>query len=185
MNVLSAVVGAEAGILSIMAAGSDQAFEKAQPVLEAMAAKIYQIGTEPGLGSVVKAVNQLLTGSHIALAAEAMAFGTRAGVDPKRLYEVISNSASASWAFNDRVPKMLSGDFTPHSAVNIFLKDLGIVLDLARELNFPVPMAALAHQLFLMAAAHGWGTQDDASVVKVFEAFSGICVSTKLEAETN
>jgi L-threonate 2-dehydrogenase len=136
---------------------------------------------EPGLGSIVKTVNQLLAGSHIVLAAEAMAFGTRAGVDPNLLFEVISNSAGSSWMFNNRVPHMLAGDFTPLSAVNIFVKDLGIVLDVARELKFPLPMAALAHQLFLAAASAGYGNQDDASIVKLFEQVSGTSVARRIE----
>ena len=171
------VVGADSGSLSIMASGSDAAFETGEPVLKAMATKIYRIGAEPGLGSIVKAVNQLLAGSQIVLAAEAMAFGTRAGVDPNVLYEVISNSAGSSWMFNNRVPHMLAGDFRPLSAVNIFVKDLGIVLDVARELKFPLPMAALAHQLFLAAASSGLGNQDDSSVVKLFENVSGASVA--------
>ncbi len=170
------VVGAESGGLSIMASGSDEAFETGEPVLQAMATRIYRIGTEPGLGSIVKTVNQLLAGSHIALAAEAMAFGARAGVDPGVLFEVISNSAGSSWMFNNRVPHMLAGDYTPLSAVNIFVKDLGIVLDVAHELRFPLPMAALAHQLFLAAAAAGHGNQDDASIVKLYENLTGVSV---------
>jgi L-threonate 2-dehydrogenase len=173
------VVGAESGSLSIMASGSEAAFETGEPLLKAMAAKIYRIGTEPGLGSIVKTVNQLLAGAHITLAAEAMAFGARAGVDPDVLYEVISHSAGSSWMFNDRVPHMLAGDFTPRSAVNIFVKDLGIVLDIARELKFPLPMAALAHQVFLAAAAAGLGTEDDSAVVKVFQNLSGCSVARK------
>lgn len=173
------VVGAESGGLSIMASGSDEAFEIGESVLQAMAAKIYRIGTEPGLGSVVKTVNQLLAGAHIVLAAEAMAFGTRAGADPQVLFEVISNSAGSSWMFNNRVPHMLKGDFTPLSAVNIFVKDLGIVLDVAHELKFPLPMAAIAHQVFLAAAALGQGNQDDSSVVKLFESVSGVSVAHK------
>jgi putative dehydrogenase len=173
------VVGAESGSLSIMASGTDEAFEAGEPLLKAMAAKIYRVGAEPGLGSVVKTVNQLLAGAHITLAAEAMAFGARAGVDPNILYEVISHSAGSSWMFNDRVPHMLADDFSPRSAVNIFVKDLGIVLDVARELQFPLPMAALAHQLFLAAAAAGLGTQDDSAVVKLFQNLSGASVARK------
>jgi 3-hydroxyisobutyrate dehydrogenase len=173
------VVGAESGGLSIMASGSDEAFEIGESVLQAMAAKIYRIGTEPGLGSIVKTVNQLLAGAHIVLAAEAMAFGTRAGADPQVLFEVISNSAGSSWMFNNRVPHMLKGDFTPLSAVNIFVKDLGIVLDVAHELRFPLPMAAIAHQCFLAAAAAGLGTEDDSAVIKLFEKVSGISVAQK------
>ena len=173
------VVGAEPGNLSIMASGSEAAFEAGEPLLKAMAAKIYRIGTEPGLGSIVKTVNQLLAGTHITLAAEAMAFGARAGVDPNVLYEVISHSAGSSWMFNDRVPHMLAGDFTPRSAVNIFVKDLGIVLDIARELKFPLLMAALAHQIFIAAAAAGLGAEDDSAVVKLFENLSGYSVAQK------
>ena len=126
--------------------------------------------------SSVKAVNQLLAGVHIAAAAEAMAFGTRAGADPRTLFEVISSSAGSSWMFGDRVPHMLDGDYAPRSAVEIFVKDLGLVLDAGRELRFPLPLAAAAHQLFLMAAAAGLGREDDAAVVKVFERLAGIRV---------
>jgi L-threonate 2-dehydrogenase len=105
-----------------------------------------------------------------------MAFGTRAGVDPAILFEVISNSAGSSWMFNNRVPHMLAGDFTPLSAINIFVKDPGIVLDVAHELRFPLPMAALAHQLFIAAAATGQGSLDDASIVKLYENLSGVSV---------
>jgi putative dehydrogenase len=108
-----------------------------------------------------------------------MALGTRAGADPRTLYEVISNSAGASWMFGNRVPHMLDGDYAPRSAVDIFVKDLGVVLDSGRELRFPLPLAAAAHQLFLMAAAAGHGREDDAAVVKVYEALAGISVSGK------
>ena len=131
----------------------------------------------PASGSTVKAVNQLLAGVHIAAAAEAMAFGVRAGADPRTLFEVISNSAGNSWMFGNRVPHMLDGDYTPRSAVDIFVKDLGLVLDAGRDLRFPLPQAAAAHQLFLMAAAAGLGREDDAAVVKVFERLAGIDVS--------
>jgi L-threonate 2-dehydrogenase len=169
-------VGAESGSLTFMASGAPEAFAKAEAALAAMAGKVYRLGDEPGIGSTVKAVNQLLAGVHLATAAEAMAFGTRAGADPRTLYEVISHSAGNSWMFGNRVPHMLDGDYTPHSAVDIFVKDLGLVLDAGRELRFPLPLAAAAHQLFLMAAAAGLGREDDAAVVKVFERLAGISV---------
>jgi 3-hydroxyisobutyrate dehydrogenase len=171
------VVGAESGTLTIMASGAPEAFRQAEAALAAMAGKVYRLGDAPGVGSTVKAVNQLLAGVHIAAAAEAMAFGARAGVDPHTLFEVISNSAGSSWMFQNRVPHMLDGDYTPRSAVEIFVKDLGLVLDAGRELRFPLPLAAAAHQLFLMAAAAGLGREDDAAVVKVFERLAGIAVS--------
>ena len=169
-------VGADSGSLTFMASGAPAAFAKAETALAAMAGKVYRLGDEPGIGSTVKAVNQLLAGVHLATAAEAMAFGTRAGADPRTLFEVISHSAGNSWMFGNRVPHMLEGDYMPRSAVDIFVKDLGLVLDAGRELRFPLPLAAAAHQLFLMAAAAGLGREDDAAVVKVFERLAGISV---------
>jgi 3-hydroxyisobutyrate dehydrogenase len=156
------------GELSIMASGAPAAFEKAKPVLDAIAAKVYRLGDTPGAGSKVKMVNQLLAGVHIAAAAEAMALGIKAGADPQVVYEVICNSAGSSWMFQNRVPHILAGDYTPLSAVNIFVKDLGIVLDSAKKSAFPLPLTAAAHQMFLMAAAAGHGREDDAAVVKIF-----------------
>jgi 3-hydroxyisobutyrate dehydrogenase len=170
-------IGAETGTLTVMASGSAAAFAAADPVLPAMARHVYRLGDEPGAGSTVKMVNQILAGIHIAAAAEAIALGTRAGADPRVLLDVISKSAGASWMFVNRVPHMLDGDYTPRSALDIFVKDLGIVLDAGRALRFPLPLAAAAHQLFLMGAAAGYGREDDAAVVKVFERLAGIDVA--------
>ena len=167
-------VAAREGRMSVMAAGSEAAFAAAQPVLDAVAAKVWRLGDAPGVGSTVKMVNQLLAGVHIATAAEAMALGIRAGADPQTLFDVISNSAGSSWMWQNRMPHVLAGDDTPLSAVNIFVKDLGIVLDQARALTFPLPMASAAHQLFLAAAAAGHGGRDDAFVIRVWEALTGI-----------
>lgn len=167
------------GELSIMASGPKPAFRKADAVLKAIAAKVYQLGPEPGTGSKVKMINQLLAGVHIAAAAEAMALGIRAGADPKVIYEVISNSAGSSWMFQNRVPHVLAGDYTPLSAVNIFVKDLGIVLDSARKMTFPLPLTAAAHQQFLAAAGAGLGYEDDIAVIKVYQAQSGIALPGK------
>jgi len=170
-------VGAESGKLTIMAAGTPEAFARAEPILAATAGKVYRLGDAPGMGSAVKTVNQLLAGVHIAAAAEAMALGAKAGIDPRVLFEVISNSAGMSWMFNNRVPHMLDGDYTPKSAVEIFVKDLGLVLDTGHELRFPLPLSASAHQLFLAASASGHGREDDSAVVKVFEQLTGCRVS--------
>jgi 3-hydroxyisobutyrate dehydrogenase-like beta-hydroxyacid dehydrogenase len=172
--------GAQGGTLTVMGAGSEAAFAKARPVLDAIAGKVWQLGAEPGVGSTVKMVNQLLAGVHIATAAEALALGIRAGADPKTLFEVISASAGSSWMWQNRVPHVLDGDDTPLSAVNIFVKDLGIVLDQARALTFPLPLAAAAHQLFLAAAAHGEGAKDDVFVIRVWQALTGIELPKKV-----
>ena len=167
-------VGARGGTMTVMASGAPAAFDRAAPVLDAVAGKVWRLGDQPGVGSTVKMVNQLLAGVHIAVAGEALALGIRAGADPQVLYDVISSSAGSSWMWQNRVPHILAGDDTPLSAVNIFVKDLGIVLDQARALTFPLPMASAAHQLFLAAAAAGHGARDDAFVIRVWEALAGI-----------
>jgi len=172
-------VGAKAGTMTVMGSGSDAAFTKATPVLEAISTKVWRLGEEIGVGSTVKMVNQLLAGVHIATAAEALALGIRAGADPETLFKVISESAGSSWMWQNRVPHILAGDDTPSSAVNIFVKDLGIVLDQARALTFPLPLAAAAHQLFLAAAANGQGYKDDAFVIRVWSALTGITLPEK------
>ncbi len=159
---------AASGQMTVMAAGAPENFAKVEDVFKAIAQKVYRLGDVPGAGSKVKMINQLLAGVHIAAAAEAMAMGIRAGADPAVLYEVISNSAGSSWMFQNRVPHILAGDYTPLSAVNIFVKDLGIVLDTAKKSAFPLPLTATAHQMFLTAAAAGRGGEDDSSVVKNF-----------------
>ena len=174
---------ARAGSMTVMASGSPAAFDQAAPVLDAIAGKVWRLGDEPGVGSTIKMVNQLLAGVHIAVAAEAMALGIRAGADPQTLFEVISSSAGSSWMWQNRMPHVLAGDDTPLSAVNIFVKDLGIVLDQARALTFPLPMAASAHQLFLAAAAAGNGGRDDAFVIRFWENLAGIVLPAKPAAE--
>jgi 3-hydroxyisobutyrate dehydrogenase len=162
------------GAMTVMASGAPEAFAAAGALLEAIAGKVYRLGDRAGLGSTVKMVNQHLAGVHIAAACEAMALGLRAGADPHALFEVISNSAGSSWMFQNRVPHILAGDYTPLSAVNIFIKDLGIVLDAARALGFPLPLAATAHQLYLATAAAGHGAEDDSAVIKFYAEIAGL-----------
>lgn len=167
-------VRAEAGTLTVMASGSAEAFAAAEKVLDAVAETVFRLGAEPGIGSTVKMINQHLAGVHIVAACEAMALAARAGADPDTVYEVITRSAGNSWMFENRVPHILARDFTPLSAVEIFVKDLGIVLDSAREWRFPLPLAAAAHQQYLAAAAMGLGRHDDSAVVRVFETLAGV-----------
>lgn len=159
---------AMAGEMTVMSSGSPEAYAKCEDVLDAIAGKVYRLGNEVGPGSVVKMVNQLLAGVHIAAAGEAMALAIRAGANPDQVYEVITNSAGNSWMFQNRVPHILAGDYTPLSAVNIFVKDLGIVLDYAKKAVFPLPLSAAAHQMYMSASAAGHGGEDDSAVIKVF-----------------
>ncbi|MDQ3026104.1 MAG: NAD(P)-dependent oxidoreductase [Pseudomonadota bacterium] len=159
---------AASGEMTMMTAGRPEAYAKCGTVLDDMAAHVYKLGGRAGPGSTVKIVNQLLAGVHIAAAAEAMALGIRAGADPAALYEVITHSAGNSWMFENRMAHVLAGDYTPLSAVDIFVKDLGIVLDTARASKFPLPLASTAHQMFMQASSAGYGREDDSAVIKIF-----------------
>jgi len=169
------------GELTILASGSAEAFAKARPALDAMAAKLYELGDAAGQGAAFKMINQLLAGVHIAAASEAITFAARQGLDIRKVYEVITASAGNSWMFENRIPHVLDGDYTPRSAVEIFVKDLGIIQDMARTAKFPVPVAAAALQMFLMTAASGMGRDDDASVARMYARVTG----TPLPGEPN
>ena len=159
---------AAAGEMTIMSAGKPAAYALCEPMLNAMAGKVYKLGDQAGAGSKVKIINQLLAGVHIAAAAEAMALGLREGVDPAALYEVITHSAGNSWMFENRMAHVLAADYTPLSAVDIFVKDLGLVLDLARASKFPLPLSSTAHQMFMQASTAGFAKEDDSAVIKIF-----------------
>jgi L-threonate 2-dehydrogenase len=161
-------IKAAKGEITMMTSGNPDAYAKAGATLDAIAAKVYRLGPAAGDGSKVKIINQLLAGVHIAAAAEAMALGLRQGVDPAALYDVITHSAGNSWMFENRMAHVLAGDYTPLSAVDIFVKDLGLVLDTARAARFPLPLASTAHQMFLQAASAGFGREDDSAVIKIF-----------------
>ncbi len=159
---------AASGQMTMMTAGRPEAYAIAQPLLDAMAAKVYRLGDSAGAGSKVKIINQLLAGVHIAAAAEAMALGLREGVDAAALYEVITHSAGNSWMFENRMAHVLAADYTPLSAVDIFVKDLGLVLDMARASKFPLPLSSTAHQMFMQASSAGYAREDDSAVIKIF-----------------
>lgn len=162
------------GALTLMASGSKAAFAMAEPALDAMAQKVFKLGEGAGPGSAMKVVNQLLAGVHIASAAEAMTFGMTQGVTPAQTLEVISECAGSSWMFENRGAHIAEGDYTPHSAVEIFVKDLGIVNDISRDARFSAPLAAAALQQFLAASGMGLGAQDDAAVAKVYARNAGL-----------
>ncbi|MEF8690104.1 UNVERIFIED_CONTAM: NAD-binding protein [Comamonas sp. A-3] len=159
---------AASGQMTMMTSATPAAYAAAGHVLDAMAGKVYRLGDKAGAGSKVKIINQLLAGVHIAAAAEAMALGLREGVDAAAIYDVITHSAGNSWMFENRMAHVLAGDYTPLSAVDIFVKDLGLVLDTARATKFPLPLAATAHQMFMQASTAGYAKEDDSAVIKIF-----------------
>lgn len=162
------------GKLSVMASGTAAAFDGAAPALDAMAEKVFRLGDAAGAGSAMKAVNQLLAGVHIAAMAEALTFGMTQGVTPEKFVEVISQCAGTSWMLENRAPHIVAGDYTPKSSVDIWPKDLGIVLGIAKSARFGAPLTAAALQQFLAASGSGLGAEDDAAVAKVYARNAGL-----------
>ena len=164
---------AEEGTITVMASGRPGVLEVARPVLSAIAATVHDLGEEPGIAAAYKIVSQLLAGVHIAAACEAMTFAARLGLDLPRVHEVITGSAGNSWMFENRVPHILDGDYSPRSAVDIFTKDLGIVAGMGLSEKFPLTMASGALQMFVATAAAGMGRDDDASVARMLAEITG------------
>jgi len=166
------VVGAAAASLTIMAAAPQDTFRAAKPALEAIGEKIFHVGERPGQGAVVKTVNQLLCGVHIAVIAEAFSLAAKVGVDLKIILEILTGSAASSWMLKDRGPRMLQADPEVSSAVDIFVKDLGIVLEAGKDAKVALPLAAVAHQLFLATSGRGDGAADDSQVIRTYLAMN-------------
>jgi putative dehydrogenase len=167
-------VKAAAGKLSIMASGTDAAFAAAQSVLQSTAEKVFNLGDKAGMGSAMKAVNQMLAGTHIAAMAEAITFGITQGISPETFLKVIPDCAGTSWMLENRAPHIVDGDYAPRSAVDIWPKDLGIVLDAAGSAGFDAPLTTAALRQFQAASALGLGREDDAAVAKVYARASGL-----------
>lgn len=163
-------VGAEKGSLTIMGAGDPAAFERVRPVLSAFGSRIFFLGTEPGMGSQMKVVNQLVCGIHIAAAAEGLALAKRHGLPLDTTLEILRSGAASSWMLGDRGPRMVTGSFDDvTSAVDIFVKDLGLVLDAARQSQFAAPLAHAAFLGFLAASGRGLGRLDDSAVIQNYD----------------
>lgn len=166
------VSGARGATLTIMVGAPQASFDTVRPMLEAMGDKVFHVGQKAGQGAVVKTVNQLLCGVHIAAAAEALSLAEKAGVDGKLLFEIMGGSAASSWMLKDRGPRMHEPEPVVASAVDIFVKDLGIVLDAGRAARTALPLAAAAHQMFLAASGLGHGARDDSQVVRAYRALN-------------
>ena len=167
------VVGATAGSLTIMAAAPLEHYEAALPVLSAMGSRTLHVGDKPGQGATVKTVNQLLCGVHIVVAAEALSLAERIGVDTARMLDILTETSAGSWMLRDRGPRMIEADPEVTSAVDIFVKDLGIVLEAGRETKAALPLTALAFQLFNSTSGRGDGAADDSQVIRAYRALNG------------
>jgi 3-hydroxyisobutyrate dehydrogenase len=167
------VVGATAGSLTIMAAAPTDLLEEVWPVLLAMGSRTLHVGEKPGQGATVKTINQLLCGVHIVVAAEALALAEKIGVDTTTMLDILTGTSAGSWMLKDRGPRMLKSDPEVTSAVDIFVKDLSIVLEAGRDTKAALPMTALAYQLFNSTSGRGEGSADDSQVIRAYRALNG------------
>jgi 3-hydroxyisobutyrate dehydrogenase len=162
------VARAATGDLLIMVGAPEATLPKVRPVLDAMARTAPVVGPMPGDGQKVKLVNQLLCGVHIAVAAEALAFAEAMGLDAETTWEVIRHGAAASFMLDDRGQRMVHGAFEQvNSALDIFVKDMGLVIDAARHHGYPAPLAGATEQLYLAGRRAGLGRLDDSSVIEI------------------
>jgi 3-hydroxyisobutyrate dehydrogenase/putative dehydrogenase len=173
------VARAAAGDLLIMVGAPDATVVKVRPVLEAMARTAPVVGSAPGDGQKVKLANQLLCGVHIAVAAEALAFAEAMNLNPETTWEVIRHGAAASFMLDDRGQRMVHGSFEQvNSALDIFVKDMGLVTDAARQHDYPVPLAGAAEQLYLAGRRAGLGRLDDSSVIEILRGGAAVSPAT-------
>ena len=167
--VTGGAAGAQGGTLTVMGSGSPEAFAVARPVLAAIGSRVYHLGPA-GSGAQMKVLNQLLCGVHLAAAGEALALARRQGLPLDLTLEILGSGAAASWMLADRGPRMIAGQFDEvTSAVDIFVKDMSLVLDATRESRFPAALAHTAYLTFLATAARGLGLQDDAAVTTHYD----------------
>lgn len=168
------VVGAQSGTLTMMVACEAATYEAVSPLLGVLGERVFHVGEEPGQGAMVKTINQLLCGVHIAVAAEAFALADKAGLDLELLLEIMSGSAASSWMLQNRGPRMLEDHPEVKSAVDIFVKDLSIVLQTGHDIRAGLPIASAAHQMYLAASGRGDGKADDSQVIQTYRAMNGV-----------
>jgi 3-hydroxyisobutyrate dehydrogenase len=172
--VTGGAAGAAKGTLTIMGSGVTEAFDEARPVLEAFGSRVYNLGAA-GAGARMKVLNQLLCGVHLAVAGEAIALARHQGLPLAMTLEILGSGAAGSWMLADRGPRMVSERFDDvRSAIDIFVKDMSLVLDATREARFAAPLAHAAYLSFIQATARGLGAKDDAAVTTNYHLESGV-----------
>lgn len=162
---------ARAGTLTFIVGGTDTDVRRARPVLAELAGVVHHAGPV-GAGKVVKLINNVMSMTNTLVAAEAFALGAAAGVEPQRLYDILSVSGGSSAQFVKRFPDAIAGNFEPGFTMALGAKDLTLALDLARSTGSPVPMTAAARELYALAMNLGYATKDMVAFVDLFRRWS-------------
>ncbi len=173
------VQGAQAGTLTLMVGGDEAGFERLRPLLACFGKNVFHCGPA-GMGMVFKVVNNMLSHVNLAALTEAMALGVAAGADPDLLCDVIAVSSGRSRQVEDRLRKhILPGEFTPGMTTDLATKDSDLCLELARELRVPTFIASASHHVYEMAIRKGYGAEEYASLIKLWEEWLGVEVRSK------
>ena len=165
--------GIQAGTLTIMVGAAGADLDRCRPLLNTFGGNIFHVGETAGAGQAAKLANQLLVFTHLVATAEALALGSRGGVDPEQLYQIISTSAGNSFIFGTRARAIIDRSFKTGGSLNILVKDSRLVLEAGRALGTPTFLAASAAQMVELARQLGFGGEDDAAIAKVYERLLG------------
>jgi 3-hydroxyisobutyrate dehydrogenase len=163
------------GKLVFLIGGDPAVLERCRPILLTLGTDLHHIGPL-GSGQVVKIVNNVMSMGNVAVAAEAMVLGVKAGVDPQRLFDILSTSGGRSHHFLKRFPNVLAGDFTPHFSIGLSRKDVALALALAAKLEMPMLVTSTVRQVYEAAHAQGLGQLDMAAVTALYEQWTGVTV---------
>jgi 3-hydroxyisobutyrate dehydrogenase-like beta-hydroxyacid dehydrogenase len=173
-------VEAGSGRLVFLVGGDAEVLERCRPIFATLGSEIHHVGPL-GSAQVVKIVNNVMTMGNVAVAAEAMVLGVKAGLDPQRLFDILSTSGGRSHHFLKRFPNVLAGDFAPRFSIALSRKDLGLAARLAESLGVPMLTTAVVRQVYEAAAAAGLDGQDMAAVTELFERWAGVRVRRQPE----
>ncbi|WP_160723583.1 NAD(P)-dependent oxidoreductase [Bacillus sp. USDA818B3_A] len=163
------------GILTFMVGGKKDIFEKCMPLFLAAGQGAYYMG-EHGKGSYTKLANNIMSAINLISFTEAVTMATKAGIDPEIFVKVVNGGGARSGQVDNKAPKIINRDFTPHFMTNLIHKDLGLASEVAKELEVSTPVLAIVKELFQMAKAKGYGTEDMSAVIKCYEEWAGVTV---------
>jgi 2-hydroxy-3-oxopropionate reductase len=166
-------IGARNATLAIMVGGPEEALERVRPILQAMGKTITHVG-DAGAGQIAKAANQIMVAAQMVAMGELMIFARKAGADPQKVVEAIKGGAAQCWTLDVKPPRLFAGNRAPGFKAYMQAKDLGIVLDTARQYGIPLPAAATNAQLFNAMCQMGMEGLDNSAVVGVIEALAGV-----------
>jgi 2-hydroxy-3-oxopropionate reductase len=165
-------IGAQKGTLAIMVGGPDEALEKVMPVFQVIGEAITHVGG-PGAGQIAKAANQIMVAAQMVAMAELLVFAHKAGADPEKVVQAIRGGAAQCWTLDVKPQRLFEGKRNPGFKAYMQAKDLGIVLDTARQYGIPLPAAAVHTQLFNAMLEMGMENLDNSAVIGVIESLAG------------